>query len=632
MRFSRLAVLSSILFATSGALAEPILPGPGAPGHDPALLGLASAYQRQQDVFATLENGLSLDTIVKPDEVATVQGFFAQAATDDFQQVSGKHPYEVVAEFGEHGDEGNFAGIASVGVAARLITLRAQGAPSAEIAKARAAAVRAARAWHVYGAIGGPGVVARGVRRVSPWAPTDPPFPGMTPALTPLEDGAGKPLPEPKSGVWRAPVASGFDGWIWMDDTSKDQVSGYALAAAWLWDALHDDPEAPSDVSAALAADLAAFARTLMKVAPELDIDLCIRDGDGRLTSFHDLNARQVVPDAVLPEDSTLRNGFNAVMALGIVRAAYHVSGDPEIGKYYYEDLVGKRDYPRLAAESPGFIYVGAATNYSNVNMLAISLALLGRFETDPYVRQQFLVALEKQFWDAGSERDASHVKQAWFDAIYGAYEGAPAAGLRARITENLGGFPAPPAFERDRVNCDEAELAAKKCLAIDGVTTIEILSTPGHGGGPVAKDILPMSIRPDSDFHWRSDPHQPNGNASTLMDPGGDFLAAYWLSRASELGGADKNVSPFARPPVPYTLGGAGGGDGTGGAGAGGSAMQPPEPGGCDSCQNRIGGRSALSSAEGTGALLAVALLAARRTRKKRAMIRAHGQSPPRP
>ena len=68
-----------------------------------------------------------------------------------------------------------------------------------------------------------------------------------------------------------------------------------------------------------------------------------------------------------------------AAMALGVIRAAYHVSGDVEIGKYYYEDLVGKRDLPAQAATSPGFIFVGAATNYSNVNMLAISLALAAR-------------------------------------------------------------------------------------------------------------------------------------------------------------------------------------------------------------------------------------------------------------
>ena len=188
-------------------------------------------------------------------------------------------------------------------------------------------------------------------------------------------------------------------------------------------------------------------------------------------------------------------------------------------------------------------------------------------------------------------------------------------------IGDNLSGFPAPPAFERDRVNCDEMEIAMGECLAIDGVTKITLMSSPGHGGGPVAKDILPMSIRPDSDFHWRSDPHQINGNASTLMDPGGDMLAAYWLARASELGGAEANLSPFARPPLPYTLddGGAGGagGGGMGGSG-GGSGAAPPEESGCSACAAAGAERAPLPALGGASALLGLALLVARRGRRR--------------
>ena len=613
-------VLAGAVAASSPALADPILPPPGAAGFDPALEALAAGYQRQQDVFATLENGLSLDPIFNPGDVQSVKDFFAQSATDDFQAFSGKHPFEALAVYDEHGDEGNFAGIASVGVAARLMSLRASGAPAAEIQRARDAAVRTARAWLVYGTIGGPGVVARGVRRVTPWNAGDPPFPGPTPDVVPLDDGNGNPLPEGKQATWRAPVAPGFDGWIWFDDTSKDQVSGYALATAWLWDALHDDPEVPADVIAGMADGLAAFARSLMEVAPELGIDLCIRDADGRLTSFHDLNARQLSPDGVLPEDIGLKNGFNAALALGVIRAAYHVSGDPAIGAFYYEDLVGTRDYPALVAANSGIIFLGSSTNYSNVNMLTIALATLGRFETDPYVRSRLGETLETQYWAQGSDRDVSHVRQAWYDTVYAASAAAAPAEIRQRVAENLGGFQVPPAFERDRVNCDDAELAAKLCLAIDGVTQIEIMDGEGHGGGPVAKDILPMSIRPDSDFAWRSDPHQVNGSATTRMDPGGDFLAAYWLARVTDLEDDTKNVSPFARPPLPYTLGaggagGAGGGGGAGGAPAAGGGDETSDDGGC-SCEVP---RGRATSAASLGAL-ALALAAARGRARRRA------------
>jgi hypothetical protein len=617
--FSSLSVVAILGALSRPALAGPILAGPGVAGFDVGLDALAQGYQRQQDTFATLENGLSLDVIFSPAGVQPVKDFFAQTAITSFQQFSGQHPYALISTFEEWGDEGNFAGIASVGVAARLLVLRAQGAPAAELDGARSAAIRAAQAWHVYGSIGGAGVVARGVRRVTPWSAGDPPFPGTAPMLTPLMDAQNNPLPATKGAVWRAPV-SGAAGWIWMDDTSKDQVAGYALASAWLWDALQGDAQVPKGVTDDLAADLAAFAKQLMKVAPELGIDLCIRDADGRLTSFHDLNPRQLVPDSVLPESLDLRNGFNAAMALAVIRAAYHVSGDPQVGKYYYEELVGRRDLPGEAASNAGFIFLGAATNYSNVNMLAIALATLGRFETDPYVRKQLGATLDHQFWDVGSDRDVSHVKQAWFDAIYGAYGAAPPPEIRARIQEDLGAFQAPPAFERDRVNCDDAELDAGVCVGIDGTTMITILPSAGHSGQPVAKDIVPKSIRPDSDFDWRSDPHAVNGAASTLMDPGGDWLAAYWLSRASDLEDTTKNLSPFGRPPLPYTLaeGGAGGAGG-GSSSSSGKPSPPPAASGCSACE---AGGARLSTAEAAGAglgLFSVLLAAIGRRRRAR-------------
>lgn len=626
----RLAFAAFVIaaLAAAPASAAPILAAPGTPGFDANLQTMAAGFQRQQDVFATLENGLALDPIFDPASVQSVKDFFAQSATDDFQAFSGKHPYEALSSYDEHGDEGNFAGITSVGVAARLIVLRAETAPAAEIDAARAAAVRAAQAWHVYGAIGGAGVVARGVRRVTPWNAGDPPFPGQAPTLTPLKDASNNPLPADKSPVWRAPVGD-FAGWVWFDDTSKDQVSGYALAAAWLWDALRDDPAVPKQVTDDLAADLAAFARSLMKVVPELGIDLCIRDADGRLTSFHDLNPRQLSPDSVLPESISLRNGFNAALALGIIRAAYHVSGDPEIGKFYYEDLVGKRNLPADAATNAGALYLGAATNYSNVNMLAIALATLGRFETDPYVRKQLQATLDEQFWDAGSDRDASHVKQAWFDVVYGAYGTLHPQEIHARVVENLSGFQPAPAFERDVINCDDAEIAAGVCVGVDGTTMITLLPNPGHSGQVVAKDIVPKSIRPDSNFEWRSDPHTVNGSGSTKMDHGGDWLTAYWLARASDLDDADKNLSPKARPPLPYTLGegGAGGAGGGEAGGAGGAATtttssssssgsgDAPAKDGCSACAV---GEDADSPESVAVAMLAAAAALARGRRRR--------------
>src|SRR5262245_49960378 len=116
MRTSILSALLGVfvLGVAPGSLqAAPILAPPGDPAFDMTVAALASGYQRQQDVFATLENGLSLDVFFRPEDVQAVKDFFAQSATDDFKASSGKHPYEAMLSFDEHGDEGNFAGIAS---------------------------------------------------------------------------------------------------------------------------------------------------------------------------------------------------------------------------------------------------------------------------------------------------------------------------------------------------------------------------------------------------------------------------------------------------------------------------------------------------------------------------------------
>jgi hypothetical protein len=543
-------------------------------GDDASLAKLMDGYQRQQDNFATVELGISINPFIKPDQIATVKSFFAQDAERDFQKFSGKHPFEVVERFNEHEDLGNFGGVASVGVAARFLHLRKSGAPEAELARARDAVVRAANGWIVYGSIGGRGVVARGIRRIN----STPPIPGEIPMTVPLGS------PDKKTPTWRAPIAKGFDDYIWIDDSSKDQIIGYALATVWLYDALRDDPMAPPGLADKLATPLVALARSMMKVASENGADMVVRDADGRLTTFGDFNSRLLSPGgALLPEDSTLRNGFSAAMGAAVIRAAFHVSGQQDIGEFYYQELVGKRDYPRDFATNAGAVYTGVKTNFSNVNMLAMALATLGRIETDPYVRERLSFTLDKQFFNQGDDRDGSHTKQAWFDAIYGAYGPNPPSEIRARVTEHLSGFQPAPAFQRERINCDEAEIAALSCLAIDGKTMLTLSPSRAHNMGIVAKTIIPMSIRPDSDFAWRDDPYGVNAGGGNRMNPGGDVLAAYWLARVSDLDDSKRNLSPFARDPLPYTKATPGDGETDGDAGPG--ATPTEESAGC-SCR----------------------------------------------
>ncbi len=607
----RIRVALLTLSVASAAHAEPIL------DTDAQLDALAATYERQQDTFARMESGQSLDALVKAGDMQTVVDFFAQPA--DFTTFTGKHPYDVLDGFDEHGDMGNFSGIASVGLAARLLVLQRDGAPGAEIARARDACVRAARTWHVFGTIAGPGRVARGVRRVVPEA-GQPALPGTPPGLVPLKDSGGAPLPASKSDTWRAPVASGLSDWIWIDNTSKDQVAGYALAVTWLWEALHDDAAVPPGVASDMASDLVAFAKSLMAVNPENGVDLCVRDADGRLTSFGDLNSRLIsgTSGIVLGADSSIQNGFNAALALGIVGAAYHVSGDEQLRQFYYDDLVAKRKYPHHAAATAALMYQSEATNFSNVNMLAIALATIGRIEKDPSVRTDF-EDLVDAFWGGADSRSAVHDEQPWFDVVVAGFARAPVAEVPARMKTNLAGYPAAPTFERDRVNCDAAEIGAGSCVAVDGVTVIALSSTRGRGGTVVAKSIVPIAVRPDSDFAWRSDPFAVNGTGSNRLDPRGDWLAAYWLGRYLDRD-PSKNVyvEPQSMPP---------GGMPGGGAAADAGAASPPADGAAPnaSAGTSSGGCSCRIEPRPSHATIALALAAgallARRRRSRGSM-----------
>jgi hypothetical protein len=573
------SILGAVLLSSTAAEAQPILAA------DPTLDALAASYERQQDTFARSESGQNFDALIKAADLQTVKNFFGQSQS--FQAFTGKHPFDVIEQFDEHGDMGNFSGIASVGLAARLMVLKRDNAPAAEITRARDACVRAARTWHVFASIAGPTVVARGVRRITP-LPGEPALPGTVPALVPLNDGMGNPLPVSKTDTWRAPIASGFSEWIWRDNTSKDQLSGYALGVLWLWDALRTETSAPKDVVDALVTDVVRFAKELMKITPGPNIDLVARDADGRATSFGDLNSRLLSGSGgfVLGANSGIQNGFNAALAMGIIRAAHRMSGDAVLKKYYEDDLIKGRDYARHAAETATLLFVGEATNFSNANMLAIALATLGRIETDPAVRTRLTQLIDK-FWDSGNNRSAKFAKQPWFDVIVAGFGGAARPEVPARMHDALVAYPAAPTIQRDIINCDANEIAAGSCLAVDGVTTIPLSSAKGRGDTVVSTMAVPVVVRPDSNFLWRSDPFAVNGSGSNWLNPRGDWLAAYWLGRLLDRDPSKNLIAPDALPPVGGPDAGPtldGGSSGTSGdAGSSGGAAAPAGTGGED-------------------------------------------------
>ena len=518
-----------------------LIPGDGEPGFDATLASKAHEYDRQFRIFSAAPFGLSLDAwIPDTDNRAKIDAFFAQHATDDFATFSGKTVAQVVEQYDEHGDLGMFAGAAAAGDAFRYMALHD--------AQSRADLLKAIASFHVAATITGvPGTVARGIHRLDE--------PG-TPPATEAVPGGNCPQAGDRGNRWRADGSGQYPEWIYNDNNSKDQIIGYVFALGAFWDAIAQDVTIPQNVKDQVQADARALGQSLMQPV-QLGLfgsaDLIIRDWKNCPTKHLDLNPRVVPIDGqdplILSATATNQNGWNALASLGVVRTLFHITGDAAIGHYYYDELVGARNFPTLAVTGPArtsAMYQNTGnvdTNFSNVNMAFVAAYGVLRYETDATLRAKYDAILATELWDVGHPHDAKSTQQAFFNLLYSAFHGNDAQVTSAAVAQ-LGEWPAPPYWDNAVENCDAAELAAGTCTAIDG-STITLVGANSN----LSRTALPKHLRPPSDFEWRSDPRSVNGGGGIRLNPGGDFRLAYWMGRALAAANAGSaNVSPFAR------------------------------------------------------------------------------------
>ncbi|HUT55383.1 MAG TPA: fibronectin type III domain-containing protein [bacterium] len=551
-----------------------MIPGPGQQGYDAELEAMMDRYFVQFSAFSTAPFGWALDSYVGSMTDRAVigrfvnnnprgLGFTAFCRQDPecdpeyavFRTVDGNTVLQdgMIKSFGEYGDLGMFGGVATAADLFRYAVMKDQGYPCAEIVEARQRVIRILEANHIIHTIAGvPGVIVRGIMLKN--------LGNFQSQVVPLFDAEGNPLPTVKRGVLREDQSGLYPDWLWNDETSKDQVDGYIFAMGAMWDVVADDPYIPQYLKDWLVEDARNFAHELMQVAPEMHADMLMRDGDGRLTIWCDLNPNVVAfsgcPGAASPAPVY---SFNAIMGLGIMRVLYHVTGDEDIRAFYYDDLIAKRHWDEFTNTSAlPMVDTGYSTNFSNVNMAFVAYYNALRYESDPAVRAQLQESLEFKLWDNGGTRQPSEQHQSFFDFIYsGLRAGGNDPGVVALGIETLKEFPRAPTFN-DRVeNCDASEIAQGWCLAVNGVEWIELAPAAfrfgGHNDELVAEHVVPRRLRGPSNFDWRSCPYSPNdGGYALQLNHGGEVLAAYWMGRYLHSGGAeDRNVSPIARVPV---------------------------------------------------------------------------------
>jgi len=565
LRFS-LALILCALSLSATATAAPII----APGDSEAVNAHMLAHDRQFYTISAYPFGLSLD--VHPADQAGVDAinqFLAQSENDDFEAVTGSHLFEVLSQFGEYGDLGFFGGVAVAGTAFRYLTLKKEGAPADVLADARAKVVRAAEAWHVFYVVtGGNGVVARGIRLMKPQDPNDPPLPLVDREIVPLKDDDGNPLPAPKSnGSWREDNSNGVlpDGeWTWVDSCSRDQLIGQILGMTVLYDAMKDDPDIDQALVARMQQDAKGVAQMLMTrrdIGPlEGPVgsgmyDLIIMDADGRPTKYNSINPYSL-ESMFFEEGDSEYNRFMLMMAIGAIKGLHHVTGDEAIEEYLYKELLAERNFLDMvmAEGAIEYMYKGPNTNFDVPDMTAVALWIALYTEKDPQVGDVLRDYMENKWWRVPDEPyTAALCKQPLWHAMYLTItdKGSDAAVVK-ELKDLLLAFDLAPYWNPERINCDEDEIAAGECIAIDGVTVLT-LKGDDDKGRPLAAEALDPSIRPPSNFDARSNPFRVNGGGGNRLNPGGDLLAAYWMGRYMEqLPAGETHVSPNVRNHMP--------------------------------------------------------------------------------
>jgi hypothetical protein len=515
-----------------------LIPGPGQPGFDADLEAKATRYERQFQVFNASPMACNADVSVplaNPENRDLIEKFLKETDEWDFEGWSDKEPADVVGGWAKVAGLYGGAGIAAN--AFRYGVLRDQGYPVEERERARAFLLASLEALHLATAITGvKGVIARGFIR------TDIPGDGKTTQTTPLFDEAtGQPLPvEKNNGTWREDNSGGlFPGHIWEDSCSRDMYIGWVAAFAGTWEVIRNDHAFSDELKARLKADATAIVHELKVVRPS-GYDLEIPDADGR-TTFHGYMNENNLDRIYVPG---IRNGFYSIMALGCVAGLNYVAEDPEIEAWLYDDLIAKRKLHIISSEPQTMVNQGPQSNFSNQNMAFMGAWLAMRYvEKEGEGRVMLKKALAGALYDSGEPNQPAEMKQSFFDFTFVAGVGGATASspmtappdedALANGLETLSEFPEPPYWELGIENCDAQEIEAGSCLCADGETTIELVGNVGWGDKLVASRPIPMRIRHPSNYHWRSNPYEPNGDGDgTRLLPAVDFRWAYWMGR----------------------------------------------------------------------------------------------------
>ena len=527
-----------------------LLPGPNEPGYDPELEAKANRYDRMHLVFNLAGQGINASGLTVPventEDRELIEKFLQETDSWDFKVYSSKDVFDVVTNYDKVA--GLYGGVGIAAEAYRYGLFRDQGYPEEDVERAREYLMLGIEGLFVAVEITGEtGVIARGFSR------TDIPTWYADHETTPLFDGSGNPLPPVKdNGTWREDNSPDgrFPNYKWEDSCSRDMFIGWATAFAAIWEVIKDDPTFDREIKDKLQRYAKEIGYSLMVErtggpgAFGGAFDLEIFDADGR-TTFHGYlneNAFDRVYLAWLP----FKDGFYAVMSLGIVGALSYCAEDETLDRYLYEELIGERGLDKIAEEQVLGFNFGLKSNFSGTNMALQGAILAQRYINDEAVRARVGYATAYHMYLNG---DTLFTRKQPEEYAYSMYDFAYAAAIsRAsafgpmtedpdvsaveRGVQTLMDFGEPPHWNYKVENCDEQEIESGRCVLSNGMP-VTVLGYVGRNGSLVTEEPIPQAVRPPSNYRWRSNPYEPNGDGDgSAMMPGVDFRWAYWYGR----------------------------------------------------------------------------------------------------
>jgi hypothetical protein len=291
--------------------------------------------------------------------------------------------------------------------------------------------------------------------------------------------------------------ASGFDGWRWRGDLSKDQLSGLVYGLAAVGDLVED------------TGARARAARLLGAVADRLL---------GRGGAYEDAGGVPTTYGDVRPRAYGFPVGVNAAVSLGIADAAARATGEPR-HRRFLEDLVAGGACEALPFAT---VRVFGRENFNNPNMTALALASVLRTPPPP------------------GDEVRSRLRAGAASALRRILELHRGEGNAFWIAVALPAGPAGGATDRDLRDA-RAQLARfPSDLAERRTDHADRTDLPRCGWNSRrgrAQFLLPLPVDAlgAGSFCWKSNPFEvlqdPEGDGRTLYS-GTDFLAAYWPLR----------------------------------------------------------------------------------------------------